>query len=29
MKEEERDAAGDVFKRINELTNTYQTPEGA
>jgi regulator of cell morphogenesis and NO signaling len=29
MKEEERDAAGDVFKRISELTNTYQTPEGA
>ena len=29
MMEEEHDSAGDVFKRISELTNTYTTPEGA
>ena len=29
MMEEEHDAAGDIFKRISELTNKYQTPEGA
>ena len=29
MMEEEHDNAGDVFKRISELTNGYNTPEGA
>ena len=29
MMEEEHDNAGDIFKRISELTNTYKTPEGA
>ena len=29
MMEEEHDKAGDIFKRISELTNTYKTPEGA
>lgn len=29
MMEEEHDDAGAIFKRISELTNTYQTPEGA
>ncbi|MDG1528483.1 MAG: iron-sulfur cluster repair di-iron protein [Polaribacter sp.] len=29
MMEEDHDNAGDIFKRISELTNTYKTPEGA
>ncbi len=29
MMEEEHDNAGSVFKRISELTNNYQTPDGA
>lgn len=29
MMEEEHDKAGDIFKRISELTNSYKTPEGA
>ncbi|MDG1040525.1 MAG: iron-sulfur cluster repair di-iron protein [Polaribacter sp.] len=29
MMEEEHDKAGDIFKRISELTNTYKTPENA
>jgi regulator of cell morphogenesis and NO signaling len=29
MMEEEHDNAGSVFKRISELTNSYQTPDGA
>ncbi|NVK53132.1 MAG: iron-sulfur cluster repair di-iron protein [Flavobacteriaceae bacterium] len=29
MMEEEHDKAGDIFKRISELTDKYQTPEGA
>lgn len=27
--EEDHDNAGDIFKRISELTNKYKTPEGA
>ena len=29
MMEEDHDNAGDIFKRISELTNTYKSPEGA
>ena len=29
MMEEEHDHSGDIFKRLSELTNTYQTPEDA
>lgn len=29
MMEEDHDHAGDIFKRISELTNKYKTPEGA
>ena len=29
MMEEDHDTAGDIFKRISELTNKYQTPDGA
>jgi regulator of cell morphogenesis and NO signaling len=29
MMEEEHDNAGDIFKRISELTNAYKTPEDA
>ena len=29
MMEEDHDLAGDIFKRLSELTNTYQTPEDA
>lgn len=29
MMEEDHDNAGDIFKRISKLTNTYKTPEGA